>query len=181
MSDSDLVPAVIAASRSPAALQAVTAVYQALAEAIDTRRPLCRASGDCCRFEAWGHRLYVTTLELAKFVAERQALVAEQTEGCRSGRSLAVLTERPVASWDGTGCPFQVQGLCSVHGIRPFGCRIFFCDATSTAWQHEQYERLHSRLREAHDAVGAPYHYVEWRYALRELGIASSGAAGEGG
>ncbi|HZL35502.1 MAG TPA: hypothetical protein VFC78_09345, partial [Tepidisphaeraceae bacterium] len=69
------------------------------------------------------------------------------------------------------GCPFQIAGLCTAHPIRPFGCRLFFCDATSTAWQHELYEQLHGQLRRLHDELAVPYHYVEWRFALRALGI----------
>jgi Fe-S-cluster containining protein len=74
-----------------------------------------------------------------------------------------------MAEWDGSGCPFQVNKLCSVHGFRPFGCRMFFCDATSTQWQNEQYERFHAELKELHKRLDVPYVYVEWREALREL------------
>jgi Fe-S-cluster containining protein len=129
--------------------EAVDRVYAELQEQIDLRRPICVVSGRCCRFEEFGHRLYVTTLELARFKMDLQA------------------PERP--PWDGKGCEFQAGKLCSVRAIRPFGCRIFFCDATSTDWQQELYERLHARLRTLHEELGVPYHYVEWRYALTQL------------
>ncbi len=73
-------------------------------------------------------------------------------------------------------CRFQVQGLCSVHAIRPFGCRIFYCDPTAEQWQQEQYERLHAQLKQAHERLGVQYWYVEWRTALRVV----LGAGGEG-
>ncbi len=126
---------------------AVENVYLALQDAIDLRRPLCNASGRCCRFEEYGHRLFITTMEMAAF---------------------ASLANRPMkpATWDGSGCPFQLNGLCDVHAIRPFGCRVFFCDASSTRWQSEQYERLHGELKRLHAAMDVPYFYVEWREAL---------------
>ena len=110
------------------------------------------ASGRCCRFEEFGHRLYLTTAELAAFV---HGLGSEQ--------------QGPSENWDGSGCPFQIDSLCSVHPIRPFGCRMFFCDATATEWQNEQYERFHGRLKQLHETLGVPYRYLEWREALRSL------------
>ena len=131
---------------------AIANVYHALQDAIDLRRPVCSSSGRCCRFEEYGHRLFVTTMEMAAFLSQ-------------SNRSL----DPP--GWNGIGCPFQLNGLCDVHPIRPFGCRIFFCDETSTAWQAEQYERLHRELKRLHDDLNVPYFYVEWRDALAALAL----------
>ena len=141
---------VIAASKRPEALNAVGELYAAIQAEIDRRRPLCVISGRCCRFEEFGHRLYVTTLELARFVHGLNPLPRRQ-------------------DWDGTGCPFQRAKLCTVHSIRPFGCRMFFCDATSTEWQNAAYERFHAELKQLHERLNIPYFYVEWRQALREL------------
>jgi Fe-S-cluster containining protein len=127
-------------------------LYARVQRSIDARKPLCSISGRCCRFEDYGHRLYVTTLELAAFL--KQHLGAD------------------VSSWDGTGCPFQVNKLCSVHTLRPFGCRMFFCDPSATDWQNETYERFHAELKTLHEHLGVPYYYVEWRRALVELGLA---------
>lgn len=137
------------AAARPEVRQAVLAVYADVQKEIDARRPLCVISGKCCRFEEYGHRLYVTTLELATFIGDLH-------------------TPMPT-DWDGTGCPFQVNKLCSVHTIRPFGCRMFFCDPTATEWQNELYERFHARLKRLHESLGVPYAYVEWRQALRAL------------
>jgi Fe-S-cluster containining protein len=137
---------------------AVGAIYRDLQAAIDQRKPICSASGRCCRFEEFGHRLYVTTIELAAFLYDSE-----------TG------SVTPQAAWDGTGCPFQVAGLCGVHSIRPFGCRIFFCDSTSTQWQNDQYEHFHGQIKALHDRLNVPYFYVEWRQALVALGLAKSG------
>jgi Fe-S-cluster containining protein len=99
--------------------------------------------------------MYVSTIELARFVADLE--------------SAAVTPDHTV--WDGTGCPFQVGGLCGVHAVRPLGCRTFYCDPTSTEWQNALYERHHAELRTLHDVLGVPYRYVEWRQALLELGL----------
>jgi Fe-S-cluster containining protein len=59
-----------------------------------------------------------------------------------------------------------VDNLCSVHPIRPFGCRIFFCDPTATDWQQQQYERFHAELKQLHERFGVAYYYVEWRQGI---------------
>jgi Fe-S-cluster containining protein len=141
------------ASRRPEVLAAVRTFYDDVQKSIDARRPVCAVSGRCCRFEEFGHRLYVTTIELAHFVRSHAGDV--------------------VNAWDGTGCPFQRAKLCTVHTIRPFGCRMFFCDATSTQWQNDAYERFHARLKGLHEELNVPYFYVEWRVALRALGLAA--------
>jgi Fe-S-cluster containining protein len=134
--------------------EGVEHIYRDLAAEVEQRRPLCVISGRCCRFEEYGHRLYVTTVELATFLHEFQS----------NRRSEAL--EQTIANWDGTGCPFQVAKLCGVHALRPFGCRIYFCDATSTLWQQEAYELFHARLKRLHEELDVPYFYVEWRQAL---------------
>jgi Fe-S-cluster containining protein len=151
--DETLRAAVRDASARPEVAAAIQALYADVQSAVDARRPACVVSGKCCRFEEYGHRLYVTSLELAAFV--RQLAAGTSTEG-----------------WDGTGCPFQRARLCTVHAIRPFGCRMFFCDATSTEWQNEAYERFHARIQQLHADLNVPYFYVEWRGALRALGLA---------
>jgi Fe-S-cluster containining protein len=91
---------------------------------------------------------------------------AVQDAAARPGVAEAVAGERNVTQWDGRGCPFQVGKLCGVHAVRPFGCRVFFCDPSSTRWLQEAYERFHERLKRLHDELGVAYFYVEWRQAL---------------
>jgi len=131
------------------AIAAVRDLYGRIGAEIEERRPVCVISGRCCRFEEWGHRLYVTTLELAAFWATGPT-------GSPPG-------------WSGAGCPFQVGKLCGVHDRRPMGCRLFFCDSTAAQWQRDSYERFHGELKQLHAKFGVPYHYVEWRTALAEL------------
>jgi Fe-S-cluster containining protein len=143
-----LLQAVHAAAARPEVLAAVAELYGQMEQAILQRRPICRQSGRCCHFDAWGHRLMVTTLELAAFLAHRP---------------------RPVVDPPPGGCPFQSDKLCTVHPLRPLGCRVYYCDATATAWQQEQYRACHHALRQLHEDLAVPYHYVEWRQALAVL------------
>ena len=156
----DLFQAVSEVSQRPEVLAAVAAVYADISRAIAERKPVCELSGRCCKFEEYGHRLYVSTLELAAFYA-----------GCCETGSGRIATG---VNWNGIGCPFQKGKLCTVHTIRPFGCRMYFCDPTAQEWQQGMYEQFHTRLKGLHEDLGVPYFYVEWRGALRELGLVSS-------
>jgi hypothetical protein len=42
-------------------------LYEAFESERAVVQPRCDASGACCRFEAYGHRLFITTLEMAAF------------------------------------------------------------------------------------------------------------------
>ncbi len=68
------------------------------------------------------------------------------------------------------GCPFQVGRMCGVHGIRPMGCRVFFCDPSAGEWQRGVYERMHGKLKQLHEELSIPYAYVEWRAACEVMG-----------
>jgi Fe-S-cluster containining protein len=153
----DVRSAIFSASRRDDVIDAVHRVYGDLERQIAVRKPICQSSGRCCKFEEFGHRLYVTTMELAAFLKDlddHPAMLAR----LHSSKAIA-----------NPGCIFQDSKLCSVHTIRPFGCRIFFCDETATAWQREQYEQFHARLKRLHGELDVPYHYVEWRQALDYL------------
>lgn len=131
--------------------RAVRNLYSALSDAIELRKPVCVSSGRCCRFEEFGHRLFVTTMEMATFLHQ---LPGDAQRFVNPG-----------------GCPFQAGKLCGVHSIRPFGCRVFFCDETATDWQQEQYSRFHAELKRLHEEFNVPYFYLEWRQALNYLGV----------
>jgi Fe-S-cluster containining protein len=196
--ENELREAVLASSTRAEVREAVEAAYRQLQAAIDIRKPICTSSGRCCHFERFGHRIYVTTMELATFVADlsvvRGPVARDSSHANGSACAEAHPTGLPVLSTHNgstaaaaggstaltaggqmtTGkadCPFQLDRLCSVHTIRPFGCRVFFCDETATQWQHDQYERHHGQLRRLHEELAVPYFYVEWRRALRALGM----------
>lgn len=134
------------------AVESIQNLYRAVQDALDLRKPVCNVSGRCCRFEEYGHRLFVTTLEMAAFVHH-------------------LGQQHSVDGWNGRGCPFQWNGLCKVHRIRPMGCRLYFCDPTAIEWHQETYERFHAELRRLHEVANARYFYVEWRTALRSMEV----------
>jgi len=128
---------------------------------------VCKASGRCCKFEAYGHRLYVTAAEMVYFAgieAERKAQPAHV-----HGNDKAVSLPQFFAAETQAGCPYQVQGLCTAREARPLGCRLYFCDENAQHWQAEVYEKYHAQLRAVHEQFGLDYRYLEWRAALREL------------
>lgn len=127
---------------------AMAALYEDVDAAVAACKPTCWSRGACCRFRSFGHRLYVTDLEIAYFV-----------RGARAAW-------RPAA--DDAACPYQIDGMCTTRVHRPLGCRIYFCDETAQAWQGATYERFLRRLKEMGRQFSVPYRYREWLSALRE-------------
>ncbi len=127
----------------------MAAFYAEIDRSIARHRPTCWNRGACCKFGRYGHRLFVTNLELAYFVrGERRDW-------------------RPATGED--ACPYQVDGLCTAREHRPLGCRIYYCDPAAQGWQPEETEAALARLKELSVALGIEYRYVEWLSALREL------------
>ncbi|MEM8784117.1 MAG: hypothetical protein AAGE65_14870 [Planctomycetota bacterium] len=145
---------------------AIRELYRSLDADIAARGPTCWQSGNCCNFGVYGHRLYVTALEVAWFLGrapERQAETGD-TSGPQD-RSIAL----PLAdSKADEVCPFQIDRACSMHAIRPLGCRVFFCQAGTEAWQHAVYEQYLEALRALHDRYGIAYRYADWLALLDE-------------
>ncbi len=243
-SSADLLKLVEAAASRRRVLWVVRGVYQRLQKRIDQRRPICQLSGRCCHFQDYGHRLYVTTLELAALTAQwRQTPTAspplEDTAHATSapvpdnphpasapvpGNPHAVSPpvgdspraaspplgdDAPAASppqedtthaasapqgdnphadsppapdsphpasapvpgnphaAPAAACPFQSGKLCRIHSIRPFGCRIFFCDPAAADWQRDQYEYFHNLLKKWHARLNVEYRYLQWPAAMQ--------------
>lgn len=138
--------AVAACRRDEGFLRALAEVLQQADAALVDRAPACRACGRCCRFEEFGHRLYVTAGELALLTASLPPRPA------RAGR-----------------CPYQLDDRCQARPRRPLGCRAFFCEAGASEGLEDLYEQFHGRLRRLHEAAGKPYLYCELTAALVEL------------
>lgn len=127
----------------------MTAFYADVDRAVASHQPVCRNRGVCCRFQEYGHKLYVSTAELVFFARS----------ACREWRVLG----------SACICPYQLGGLCSARPFRPLGCRVFFCDPEARDWQMSEYERFLAELKEIGIAFGVDYRYVEWLSALRDL------------
>ncbi|MEM7625266.1 MAG: hypothetical protein AAF333_06530 [Planctomycetota bacterium] len=158
-----------AAGRPPVDV-ALRGLYAEIDAAVAARGPTCWTSGRCCKFDDFGHRLYVTGLEIAWFLRQVQTTpVNPEPASETSGVRLPQFAEHPGA------CPYQVDGLCSTHTVRPLGCRIFFCQQGTEAWQQDLYEEFLRRLRFLHDEHGLEYRYMDWIAGLDEAAAAGGG------
>jgi Fe-S-cluster containining protein len=149
-------------TKDSAVSDALVKVNREIDQLVLEKNPTCLISGRCCDFNAFGHRLYVTGLEISWVI--RQLKVNSGPETKHAERlDTGTLTD---------ACTFQVNGMCSIHLIRPFGCRIFFCEDGTQDWQQEIYERYQQRIRQLHDEHQLPYRYMEWRGGLMEANAA---------
>ncbi len=152
MFDAQLIPVEVirAAAARPEVIRAVAEVYADLDRHIAALNPVCRNSGRCCRFGAFGHRLFVTTLEAAYFLAHHP--------------------HGPSPTED--ACPWAIGGVCTARDARPVGCRIFFCDQAAQSWQGPLTEGVLTRLRQLHEHLSVEYFYADWLAILTALGPA---------
>ena len=141
---------------------ALRAVFAELDQQVCARGVGCRNSGRCCRFDQFGHRLYVTGLEIA-WTLTQLGMTPWHEDAPGVGADI-----RPTRIDPAGACVFQVDNRCTVHTVRPLGCRIFFCQEGTDDWQHELSERFLADLRELHDTHNLPYRYLEWRAGLAE-------------
>jgi hypothetical protein len=113
-------------------------LYRQVDAEVAAAGPKCVASGKCCRFKEYGHRLYLSGLEAAVLLAA------------------APPYEQPVSADD---CPFQKDRLCTAREPRPLGCRIFFCDPAYQETALQITEKYLARLKEMTIARG-----LDWEY-----------------
>lgn len=156
LADAPTLQAWLRAATAGQAAMDLESIYRRLAGEVVARSPICTTSGRCCKFESWGHRLYVTGLEAAYAWARLEGHARPTAHTVR-------------AALERGGCPFQPDLLCTIHTIRPLGCRVFFCDQAATQWQEDVYERYLREVRSIHDDQGVPYIYAEWRALLALL------------
>ncbi len=145
------------AMRLPAVTDRMRDLLDEMDRAVDASGFTCQQSGRCCRFDSFGHRLYMSGLEIAWF---RSLVGPESSANTSGGVALPILEAKQ------DGCPYQIDGMCSVHRDRPFACRVFFCQAGSDDWQSEQYEAFQAKIKALHNELGLPYQYMEWRTGL---------------
>jgi len=128
-------------------------VYRRVDAAAAARGAVCLGGGACCKFDLAGHRLYLSTGELALLTLEAPPRPA------RSRRRR---------------CPYQVGPRCVARDRRPLGCRIFFCSPGLGEWCRCAYERFHRRIRELHAQQDLPYLYVELTDAITQCACRQS-------
>jgi len=134
------------------AMESVRTLFRFVDAQITRFTPFCRRCGRCCRFDEFGHRLYVTTVEFAYFLSTARLV-----------RSI-----RPA----GGTCPFldEKTGRCRNRRARPLGCRIYFCQPETRWWQTKLYERSHRILKNIHERFTIEYRYADWLTLLDRAG-----------
>lgn len=125
----------------------VLAVYAEVDAAVAAARPRCEASGRCCRFEEYGHTLFISQFE-ADLLLETSPAYAKPV-----GRA---------------NCPFQIDNLCTARQERPLGCRIYFCDPSFQDRQQEITESAIARLKSIADEFEVPWKYAPLHVFLNE-------------
>ncbi len=121
--------------------EALRALYAELDGEIARLGPACALSGRCCRFEEYGHTLFLSAPEAALLVAEAPA------------------PSRPLD--EGATCPWQdANGRCTAREARPLGCRVYFCDPTYQPHAPDLSERFIAQLKRL-----AEVHDLDWDYA----------------
>jgi Fe-S-cluster containining protein len=134
-----------------AALADLERLYVALDEELPRWRFTCSASGRCCDFDAYGHRLYVTTLEAERFFR---------------------LAPPQRANEDPRFCPaWGPDRLCHAREGRMLGCRTYFCGPYPNGVPEDLYEAYYARIKVLHRVHGIPFAYRDIRdWAAERLG-----------
>ena len=97
----------------------------------------CRACGLCCRFNQYGHQLFVTPIEVDWLL--------------RSDPPFRPILSTPIDEQ----CPWQNDaGQCVARTGRTFGCRAFFCDIEPPLDVDLERERLLRKIRELNARSG---------------------------
>lgn len=126
------------------------ALYADLEAEIARHAPRCVVSGRCCRFESFGHTLFLSAPEADLLVAD------------------APPPARPLD--DGATCPWQDdRGHCTAREARPLGCRVYFCDpAYETTIAPQLSEEFIARWKARVVALGLPWDYAPLHRHLRD-------------
>lgn len=137
-------------------LERVSQLYEWLDAQIKGSRDLaglCDACGKCCDFEAFGHRLFVSSPELLYFAAK---LGPENARQMKEGR-----------------CPYNIAGKCTVYEQRFAACRIFCCKGDPD-FQGSLSESALKLLRAMCDEFEIPYRYMDLPTALNSPAAANT-------
>lgn len=103
----------------------------------------CTACGNCCDFERFGHKLFITSPELLYFKTNIKDL-------------------KPMPAGI---CPYMQDNKCTARDFRFAGCRIFFCKADEE-FQSKLSERVLKDFKQICDKYQLPYRYTDLKTVL---------------
>ena len=142
-----LADAVARCSAEPTMMEELRRIYADADRAVARTGTVCLGGGNCCKFDLFDHRLYLTPVELSLLVSSPRNAVR--------GRS----PKR---------CPYQVGPRCTAYPHRPLGCRIFFCRAEKQQFE-QMYEQYHREIQDLHESYCIPYSYGELTSGFMQL------------
>ncbi len=108
----------------------------------------CKSCGNCCDFDGFDHRLFVTPPELMYLTA-----------------NLGVERIRPMPT---SRCPYNIGGRCTVYEYRFAGCRIFCCNGDAD-FQSRLSESALKKLKSVCTEFQIPYRYTDLATALNSF------------
>lgn len=127
--------------------QRLQTIYEQADVAVAEAAPRCEASGRCCRFEEFGHTLFLSQFEADLLLVDAPSFT------------------QPVSR---AGCPFQIDNLCTARDGRPLGCRIYFCDPAYETRSFEITETAIAALKQLADDADQPWRYAPLHTFLNE-------------
>ena len=108
----------------------------------------CQACGNCCDFDSFDHRLFVTTPELI-YLAEK--IGSENIKLMANGK-----------------CSYNLSGKCMIYENRFAGCRIFCCKGNSD-FQSRLSESAIRKFKLICDDFAIDYKYSDLKTALNSI------------
>ncbi len=133
-----------------AIVDAVGRLYCQLEASLSSSPMPCKACGQCCDFESFGHRLFLTPPERIYF----------QVGLTQNNIPLLPMT---------TGvCPYRKDSKCSVYPWRFAGCRIFNCTGDAEL-QSQLSEQLIDQMKILCQQQNISYRYLDLKTALNEV------------
>lgn len=131
---------------------AVERLYSQLEATLSSSPMPCKACGQCCDFESFGHRLFLTPPELIYFqagLAQNNILLLPMTTGV---------------------CPYRNGSKCSVYPWRFAGCRIFNCTGDADL-QSRLSEEIIDQMKNLCLRHALSYRYLDLKTALNARSI----------
>ena len=107
----------------------------------------CQACGQCCDFEKYDHRLYLTVPELIYFL---EHIPLENRKQMTTGT-----------------CPYNIDGKCTVYKYRFAACRIFCCKGDRN-FQSDLSESALKKLKAICEEFNIEYQYQNLATALNK-------------
>ena len=127
--------------------QELVQLYSDLEYDIQKAGPICELSGRCCRFDEYGHTLFLSNIESELFFSRppKQSITEDDNR-----------------------CPYQEGALCTARENRPLGCRIFFCDPSYQQKASELSEEYLGRLKSLATRYDEPWQYAPLKQMVNQ-------------